>query len=152
MSPALVVATARPAASTPRGPPLTSSTSVVATTRNPDSNPQGVRHRCIQHRWWPLLEILTATPRGPAIDVFNIGGGSCRTCRQQLSGGSPSTSPASVVATTGTTASTPRGAAINAFNIGGGCCRKSREQPLGGPPSTSSTSVVAAVRPAASTP
>jgi hypothetical protein len=35
-----------------------------------------------RHRWWPLSEIPTATPRGPAIDVFNIGGGRCRTYRQ----------------------------------------------------------------------
>jgi hypothetical protein len=107
MSPALVVATARPAASTPRGPPLTSSTSVVATTRNPDSNPQGACHRCIQHRWWPLLEILTAAPRGPAIDVFNIGGGRCQTSRQHPLGGPPSMSLALVVAATGPTARTP---------------------------------------------
>jgi hypothetical protein len=32
---------------------------------------------------WPLSEILIATPRGPVVDVFNIGGGRCRTYRQQ---------------------------------------------------------------------
>jgi hypothetical protein len=60
--------------------------------------------------------------RGPTIDVFNIGGGRCRTCRQHPVEGPPSTSPASVVAAAGPAASTPKG-----------------------PPLTSSTSVVAAV-------
>jgi hypothetical protein len=54
-----------------------SSTSVVTVAGNPESNPQGARHQCLQHRWWPLLEISTATPRGATIDIFNIGGGRC---------------------------------------------------------------------------
>jgi hypothetical protein len=50
----------------------------------------GFRHRHLpQLRWWLLLEILTAPPRGPAIDVFlNFSGGCCWTFRQHPQGAS----------------------------------------------------------------
>jgi hypothetical protein len=88
----------------PRGPPSTSSASVVVAARPAARTPQGARRRCLQHRWWPLPEIPTAAHRGLTIDVSSFGGGRCRTrtCRQH-----------------------PRGPAINVFNIGGGRCRKS---------------------------
>jgi hypothetical protein len=72
---------------------------------------------------------ITMDARGPAIDIFNFGGGRYRTCRQHLPGachrrlqlrwwplldlppatprGPPSTSLTSVVAAAGPTASTP---------------------------------------------
>jgi hypothetical protein len=93
----------------PRGPPSTSSTSVVAT-----------------------VGPTASTPRGLAIDVFSFGGGCYRTCRQHPLGarhqhfqlrwwllldlpptpcrGPPSMSSASVVAAVGPAASTPLGA------------------------------------------
>jgi hypothetical protein len=52
----------------PRGPPSTSSTSVVAAAGH-----------------------AATTPRGPAIDVFNFSGGRYRTCHQHPPGGTPST-------------------------------------------------------------
>jgi hypothetical protein len=70
-----------------------------------------------------------APHRGPAVDVFNIGGGRCRTCHQRL----------------------PGGPTIDVFNFGGGCCQTCRSTPTGAPPSTSSTSVVAAAGLAVST-
>jgi hypothetical protein len=87
--------------------PWTPSTLVVAAARNPDSNPLGARHRCLQLRWWPLPDLPPAPPRGPAIDVFNSGGGRCQTCHQQPLGGPPSTSPTPIVAAAGPTDSTP---------------------------------------------
>jgi hypothetical protein len=110
------------------------------------------------------------TSRGPAIDVFNFGGGRYQTlplappggppstsstsvvtvagpCRQHPSGGPPSTSSTSEVAAVGSAASTHQGPAINVFNFGGGRCRTCRQHPPGGPPSTSSTAVVAAAGP-----
>jgi hypothetical protein len=51
---------------------------------------KGVHHRRLQLWWWPLPEILTATPRGP-----------------------PLMSSPSVVAAAGTAGSTPRGFAID---------------------------------------
>jgi hypothetical protein len=155
-------------------------TPVVATARPVASTTQGAHHRCFQLRWWPLLDLPPAPPRGPAIDVSNFGGGRCRTCRQHPEGAchrhlqlrwsplsdlppapprSPqSTSPTSVVATAGPTASTPRGPTIDVSNSdggrcwtcqqqpsgaryrvsnsGGGCYRIFRQHPLGGPPST----------------
>jgi hypothetical protein len=149
-----VVATAEPAASTPRGPPSTSPTSVVAAAGPAASNPQGARHRCLQLRWWSLSDLPPATPRGSAIDVSNFGGGRCRTCRQHPPRGPPSMSPTPVVAAVGPAASnpqggrhrclqlrwwplpdlpsaTPRGPAIDVSNSGGGCCRTFRLHPLG---------------------
>jgi hypothetical protein len=37
------------------------------------STPQGARHQRLQLRWWPLPDIPTAPPWGPAIDFFNFG-------------------------------------------------------------------------------
>jgi hypothetical protein len=50
----------------PVTPPSTSSSiSVVAAVGDIDSNSQGAHHRCLlQLRWWLLLEILAAPPRG----------------------------------------------------------------------------------------
>jgi hypothetical protein len=84
------------------GPPLTSSTSVVTATVP-----------------------VAAPPRGPATDIFNFGGGRCRTCHQH-----------------------PQGPDIEVFNFGGGRCRTCCEHPPGGPLLTSSTLMVAAVGPA----
>jgi hypothetical protein len=99
----LVVAAAKPAASSPQwahhrclqllwwplpdlppappgGPPSTSSTSVVATVGPAASTPQGAHHRHLQLWWWSLSNLPPAPPKGPTIDVFNFGGGRCRTC------------------------------------------------------------------------
>jgi hypothetical protein len=46
-----------------------SSTSVVADAENPNSNPQGIHHQCLQLRWWPLPKILIAPSKGPAVNV-----------------------------------------------------------------------------------
>jgi hypothetical protein len=81
------------------------------------------RHQRLQLRWWSLSDPPPAPPRGPTIDVFNFGGGRCRTCRQHQLGGPPSTSSTSVVVAAGPAASTPRGPAIDVFNFGGGRCR-----------------------------
>jgi hypothetical protein len=140
-----VVAAARPAASSPRGPTINVSSFGGDHCRPCHQHPQGARRRRLQHRWRPLSEIPTAIPRGPAIDVFNIGGGRCRTCRQQPQGarhqrlqlwwsllpnllptpprGPPSTSSTSVVAIAGPTTSTPQGATIGVFNFGSGRCQ-----------------------------
>jgi hypothetical protein len=59
----------------PGGPPSMSSTLVVATAGPAASTPQGVRHRRLQLRWWPLPGLPPAPPRGLYIDVFNLGGG-----------------------------------------------------------------------------
>jgi hypothetical protein len=59
---------------------MSSSTSVVAAARPPGSTCQGGRHQHPhQLRWWLLLELPAAPPRGTAIDVFinfNDGSGS----------------------------------------------------------------------------
>jgi hypothetical protein len=104
-----------------------SPSSVVATVRTTDSTSQGGRHRRLQLQWWPLPEIPTAPPRGPAIDIFYIVGGRCQKYRQHPICGLPSASSTSVVATAGNTNSTPRGPVIDVvFNFDGGCCRKYR--------------------------
>jgi hypothetical protein len=75
----------------PRGAPSTSSlTSVVAAAGATDSTSQGACHRhLLQLQWWLLLELSTAPPWGPAIDVFfNFGGGCCWSYWQHLPGGS----------------------------------------------------------------
>jgi hypothetical protein len=104
---------------------------MVVTVGPAASNPQGVRHRRLQLRWWPLPDLPPAPPRGP-----------------------PSMSPTPVVAAVGPAASnpqggrhrclqlrwwllpdlpsaTPRGPAIDVSNSGGGCCRTFRLHPLG---------------------
>jgi hypothetical protein len=139
-----VVATAGPAASTPQGgPPLTSSTSVVVTVGHAASTPHEAHHRRLQLRWWLLSDVPQAPPKGPTFDVFNFGGGRCRTCRQHPPGAPPSTSSTSMVAAVGPIASTPRGPAIDVFNFSGGRYRTCHQYPQGAPPLTSSTSVVA---------
>jgi hypothetical protein len=67
---------------TPGGPPSTSPTLVVATAGPTNSIAQGGHHRRLQLRWWPLLDLLIAPPRGSTIDVSNFGGGRYRTCHQ----------------------------------------------------------------------
>jgi hypothetical protein len=70
----------------PGGLPLTSSTSVVVVAGSADSTPQEARHRRLQLWWWPLLDLPTTPPRGPAIDVSNSGGGCYRKSRQHPQG------------------------------------------------------------------
>jgi hypothetical protein len=89
--------------------------------------------------------------RGPAIDVFNYGGGRYRTCRQHPLGahcrclqlwwwplpdlplapprGPPLTSSTLVVAAAGPAASTQRAPAVDVFNFSGGRCRTYRQHP-----------------------
>jgi hypothetical protein len=93
-----------------------------------------------------LPDLPPATPRGPAINVSNFGGGRCRTCRQQPPGGRPSTSPTPVVAATGPTDSTPQGAHHRRLQLQWWSLPKIPTAPPGGPPSTSPTPVVATVR------
>jgi hypothetical protein len=149
----VVAATGNPDSTTQGGQPLTSSTSVVAAAGNPDSTSQRPRHRCLQHQWWPLPKILTASHRG------------ARHRHLQYRWW-----PLSKILTT-----PPKGPAIDISNFGGGRCQKSRLQPVGGgrhqrlhlwwwplpeiptappggPPSTFSTSVVAVARDPDNTP
>jgi hypothetical protein len=93
----------------PRGSSSTSSTSVVAAVGPCRQHPQGDRHRCLQLRWWPLLDLTDSTPRGPAIDVFNFRCGRCRICHQHLPGDPSSMYSTSVVAAARPAATTPRG-------------------------------------------
>jgi hypothetical protein len=91
----MVVDTTKPVGSAPRGLPSTSpSTSVMDATGPAGSAPQGARHRhCLQHRWWTLPDPLTAPPRG-----------------------SPSTSSSSsVVDAAGGFGSAPKGPAIDVY-------------------------------------
>jgi hypothetical protein len=80
-----------------------SSTSVVAVAGYAASTTQGDRHRRLQHQWWPLSDLPPAPPRGPTVDVFNIGGDRCWTCHQH-----------------------PEGPTIDVFNFSGGRCRTCR--------------------------
>jgi hypothetical protein len=99
------------------------------------------------------LEIPSAPPRGPAVDIiFIFGGGCCRTTdstprgpsilqlRRWLlpeiptapPGGPPSTSSSSsVVATVGLPTTPPRRLAFDVFNFRGRRCRKYRQHPQG---------------------
>jgi hypothetical protein len=170
-----VVAAAGHAGSTPQGAHHRRFQLGGGCSRTCRQHPQGACHRRLQLRWWPLLDMPAAPPRGPIIDVFNFGGGRSRTYRQHPPRGQLSTSLTSVVVAVGLAASTPqkarhrrlqlrwwplpgmpaaplRGPAIDVFNFGGGRCRTCRQHPPRGPSSTSSTLVVAAVGPAASTP
>jgi hypothetical protein len=72
-----------------------------------------------------------APPRGPAIDVFNFGGGRYQTYRQHPQGACRRRLLALMVAAAGSAASTPRGAAIDVFNFGGGRCRACCQHPRG---------------------
>jgi hypothetical protein len=67
--PTPVVAAAKPAGSTPRGPAIDVSNSGGGRCQTCRQHPQGARHRRLQLRWWPLPDLPTAPPRGPAIDV-----------------------------------------------------------------------------------
>jgi hypothetical protein len=105
-----VVAAAGPTASTPKGPTVDISSFSGGRCRTCRQHPQGARCRRLQHRWWPLPKILTATPRGlpsmsPASVVVVAG-----PADSTSPGGPPSTSPASVVAATKNPDSTPQGA------------------------------------------
>jgi hypothetical protein len=71
----------------PGGPLSASPTPVVAAARPTAGKPQGVCHRRLQLRWWPLPDLPSATPMGPANDVSNSSGGHCQTCRQHPQGG-----------------------------------------------------------------
>jgi hypothetical protein len=97
-------------AAPPRGQPSTSLTSMVTAIGPAASTLQEARHRRLQLRWWSLPGMPAAPLRGPAIDVFNFGGGRCRTCRQHPPRGPSSTSSTLMVAAVGPAASTPQGA------------------------------------------
>jgi hypothetical protein len=131
----------------------------VAAIGAPSSTLRGPRYqRPHQLRWWLLLELPPAPPKGPTIDVLlNFGGGRCRSSRQHLVGGPPSTSSStSVVAAARAPSSTPQGghhrrlaqlrwwplpelpvapcrepAIVVLINFGGGRCRSSRQHPQG---------------------
>jgi hypothetical protein len=110
------------------GPPSTSSTSVVAAVGDTGSTPRGC-HRRLQLRWWSLLDLPPAPPRGPAIAVSNFSGGRCWTYHQHSPVSPPSTSSTLVVAAVGDTDSTPRRPAIDIFNFGGGRCQRYWQHP-----------------------
>jgi hypothetical protein len=93
-----------------------------------------------------------STPRGPAIDVSNSGGGRYRTCCQHPPGGPPSTSPTLVVAAAGPAASNPQGAHHQRLQLRWWLLPDLPTAPPGGPPSTSPTPVVAAPEPTDNTP
>jgi hypothetical protein len=99
-----------PTLAPPEAPPLTFLSSMVAAVGHATSTPQGAHCQCLQLRWWSLPDLPPAPLRSPAVDVFNIGGGRCRTCHHHPLGGPPSTSSTSVVVTVGHAASTPQGA------------------------------------------
>jgi hypothetical protein len=133
------------------GPPsMSSSTLVMATVGAPCSTSQGTRHqRLHQLQRWPLLELPTAPPRGPAIDVFiNFGGGRWQSYQQHLLGGSRSTSSStSMVAATGAPDITSQGPRHQRLHqLRWWPLPKLPATPPGGPPSTScSTTVVATI-------
>jgi hypothetical protein len=62
-----------------------------------------------------------STPRGPAINVSNSGGGRCLKSQQQPPGSPPSMSSPSVVAAIGPADSTPQGARHRRFAKHGTC-------------------------------
>jgi hypothetical protein len=66
----------------PGGSPSTSPTLVVTAVGPAANTPQEARHQCLQLRWWPLLDLPPALPRGFAISVSNSSGGRCRTYHQ----------------------------------------------------------------------
>jgi hypothetical protein len=67
---------------TPRGPAIDIFNFGDGRYRTCHQHPQGACHRCLQLRWWSLLDLPLAPPRGPAIDVFNFSGGRCQKYRQ----------------------------------------------------------------------
>jgi hypothetical protein len=83
-SPALVVAAAGPATSTPRGAAV--KVFNIGGGRYWKSRQQPPRGPPLQHRWWLLPDLPPIAPRGPAIDVSSFGGGRCRTYRQHPQG------------------------------------------------------------------
>jgi hypothetical protein len=95
-------------------------------------HPQGVCHRHLQLRWWPLPDLAASTPRGLTIDVFNFGGGRCRICRQHLPGGPPSTSPTSEPPAP----TSPEGPPSMFLSVDGGRARTSCSDTSRGPPLT----------------
>jgi hypothetical protein len=108
-----VVAAAGPTASTPKGPAVDISSFSGGRCRTCLQHPQGARCRRLQHRWWPLPKILTATPRGlPSMSPASVVV-VARPADSTSPGGPPSTSPASVVAATENPDSTPQGATVD---------------------------------------
>jgi hypothetical protein len=115
-----------------RGPAIDVSNSGGGRCWTYQQHPPRARHRRLQLQWWSLPDLPAAsprgppstsptpmvaaarpigsTPRGPAINVSNSGGGHCRTCRQHPPGSLPSTSLTPVVAAVGPADSTPQGA------------------------------------------
>jgi hypothetical protein len=127
-----VVAATRPCRQhPPGGPPSTFSTSVVAAAGTCRQHPQGACYRCLQLQRWPLLDLPPAPSRGPAIDVFNFGGGRYRTCRQHPLGGSPSMSPTSEPPAL----APPRGLPSTFLSVDGGRSWTSNSGTSRGPPS-----------------
>jgi hypothetical protein len=125
---------------------------VVAAVGHAASTLQGACHRCLHLWWWPLPNLQPAPPSGPTIDVFNFGGGHCRTCRQHPQGAHHRPLQLRWWPLSDLPPAPPRGPTIGIFNFGGGRCRTYLKHPLRGPPLTSSTSVVAAAKLAARTP
>jgi hypothetical protein len=116
------------------------------------------------------VDLPPAPPRGPAIDIFNFGGGRCRTCRLhpqwvrhrclQLRWwslpdmpGAPLRGPSidDVSSFSGghyrTCRQHPRGSAIDVFTFGGGRYWTCHQHPPGGPRSTCPTSGPPALAP-----
>jgi hypothetical protein len=116
---------------------MSSSTSVVDTTKSTGSAAQGARHRCclqnsvvdaagpvgstpqgashrrrLKPRWWTLPDPLAAPPGGPpSTSSSKLGGGCCQTRRYHPPGGPPSMfSSTWVVDSVGPAGSVPKGA------------------------------------------
>jgi hypothetical protein len=106
-------------------PPSMSSTLVVAAVGSAASTPHGTHLHHLQLRWLPMPELPT-TPQGLTIDVFNFGGGCCRTCRQHLPGGHHRRLQLRWCPLSDLPTAPLGGAAIDVFYFGGGHCRKYR--------------------------
>jgi hypothetical protein len=100
----------------------------------------------------PAARPAASTPRGPTVDIFNIGCGRCRTYRQHPQGARRRRLQLRWWSLSDLPPAPPRGPTIDVSNFGGGRCRTYRQHPLGGPPSMSPTSVVVAAGPTTSTP
>jgi hypothetical protein len=84
-----------------------------------------------------------STPRGFTIDIFNFVDDRCWKYQQHPPVGPPSTlSSSSVVGAAIQPTAPHRRSTIDVLNFGGGRCWKYRRHPPGGPPSTSSSSSV----------